>query len=251
MWSCLPAILAVIAFGLWLRLDHIGPTGLDESWLSLVGIDHGSVPYWVAVALAEVGGGTGVAICTGVLTAFFALRKRFRAAIFLVTAMLAGIAASEVLKVIVTRLRPGDQLYESLGYSYPSGHSMGAAALATSLAIIAARAHHLRTRTEAVLPPQPDSQSQPAPAASARIDPTASPQPATKIGALKFHWSFVLAAVWILAMMWSRTALQVHWLTDALAGALLGIAVAVAVDEIWTRTAMRARSPRLAMWLAG
>ena len=141
LWATLPAALFVIAFGLWLHHESIGPTPIDQSWLELVGLDRGSVPYWISVVLAEVGGCTGVVICTALLTGIFVLRRRLRSAIFLVTTMLAGVAASEILKAIVTRLRPGDQLYESLGFSYPSGHSMGAAALAMSLAIIACRRH--------------------------------------------------------------------------------------------------------------
>jgi membrane-associated phospholipid phosphatase len=141
-----PAILLIIAFGLWLRLEARGPTPIDMSWLDLAGLDRDTVPYWIAVVLAEVGGGTGAVACTGVLAAIFALRRRFRSAGFLVTAMAAGICMSELLKAVVTRLRPIDQLYESTGFSYPSGHSMGAAALAVSLAIIAARAHGRRVR---------------------------------------------------------------------------------------------------------
>ena len=38
---------------------------------------------------------------------------------------------------------------------------------------------------------------------------------------------FTLAAATIAAMTWSRTYLQVHWLSDALAGAALGVAVAL------------------------
>ena len=102
---------------------------------------------------------------------------------------------------------------------------MGAAALAMSLAIIACRRHQLR-----------GSVAQAAEAQAPRMG---------------FCWSFLLAAVWILAMMWSRTALQVHWLTDTIAGAFIGIAVAVLVDEFWTLTAQRTRSPRFALWLAG
>lgn len=221
LWSTLPALLLVLAFGLWLQLERVGPTPLDTAWLGFVGLDEGSVPYRVAVVLAEVGGGTGVVICTGVLAAVFVIGRRLRAAAFLVTTMLAGVATSEALKAIVTRLRPSDQLYESLGYSYPSGHSMGAAALAVSLASIAARSHGLR--------------------AGMKADTTLP---------LTFHWSFVLAAGWILAMMWSRTALQVHWLTDTLAGALVGIAVAVLADELWSLIMRRTRSPRVAEWLA-
>jgi undecaprenyl-diphosphatase len=39
---------------------------------------------------------------------------------------------------------------------------------------------------------------------------------------------WTLAALITAGMAWSRTYLQVHWLTDALAGALLGIALALA-----------------------
>ncbi|WP_166823443.1 phosphatase PAP2 family protein [Brevibacterium limosum] len=242
LWSTPPTVLLVIAFGLWLRLDHAGPTGLDESWLDLVGLVQGSVPYRIAVVLAEVGGGTGVVICTALLAGIFVLGRRWRSAIFLVTTMLAGIAASEILKAVVTRLRPGDQLYESLGFSYPSGHSMGAAALAMSLAIIACRRHQLR-RSEAQA-----VRDSAYPVADSAAGPKADRTPAPRMG---FHWSFILAGIWILAMMWSRTALQVHWLTDTIAGAFIGIAVAVLADEFWTLTATRTRSARFALWLAG
>ena len=39
------------------------------------------------------------------------------------------------------------------------------------------------------------------------------------------HWWFIAAAVVTALMVWSRTYLQVHWLSDAVAGATLGIAV--------------------------
>lgn len=239
LWSAVPAILLIIAFGLWLRLEARGPTPIDRSWLDLVGLDRDTVPYWIAVVLAEVGGGTGAVACTGVLAAIFALRRRFRSAGFLVTAMAAGICMSELLKAVVTRLRPIDQLYESTGFSYPSGHSMGAAALAVSLAIIAARAHGRRVRA---------AQTADTPATDADADDDTDPIPAPR---LAFHWSFVPAAAWVLAMMWSRTGLQVHWLTDTIAGALIGIAAAVLVDELWSLLARRTRSPRLALWFEG
>ena len=259
LWSAVPAILLIIAFGLWLRLEARGPTPIDRSWLDLVGLDRDTVPYWIAVVLAEVGGGTGAVACTGVLAAIFALRRRFRSAGFLVTAMAAGICMSELLKAVVTRLRPLDQLYESTGFSYPSGHSMGAAALAVSLAIIAARAHGGRVRAAQATAAEEtdaqeagaeeaDAQATDAEEAGADADDDTKPIPAPR---LAFHWSFVPAAVWVLAMMGSRTGLQVHWLTDTIAGALIGIAAAVLVDELWSLMARRTRSPRLALWFEG
>lgn len=121
-----------------------GPTTVDQTWLNFVGLEPDSAGYWIAVILAEVGGGAGVVICTGVLAAVFVFLRRLRAAGVLVTTMLTGIALSQLLKAVVIRLRPSEQLYDSLGYSYPSGHSMAAAALASALAFIASRAHVLK-----------------------------------------------------------------------------------------------------------
>jgi membrane-associated phospholipid phosphatase len=49
----------------------------------------------------------------------------------------------------------------------------------------------------------------------------------TKPGRKRTGW-WALAAVMSAGMAWSRTYLQVHWLTDVFAGSLLGIAVAFA-----------------------
>lgn len=46
-------------------------------------------------------------------------------------------------------------------------------------------------------------------------------------------WITAAAVLWIAAMMWSRTALHVHWLTDTVAGALLGIAAAIIARRLW------------------
>lgn len=223
LWSTLPAVLLVIAFGLWLRVNVSGPTAVDQNWLSFAGLEPDTTGYWLAVTLAEVGGGTGVVICTGLLAAAFVLLRWFRAAGVLVTTMLLGIALSELLKAVVTRVRPSQQLYDSLGYSYPSGHSMGAAALALGLAFIASRAHMLRLAEAAAVPTE--------------ITPPLEPV------RLRFHWSMILAFAWVLLMMWSRTALQVHWLSDTIAGALIGISAAVLADELWTWDTIRTRSP--------
>ncbi|MEB4614348.1 phosphatase PAP2 family protein, partial [Leucobacter sp. M11] len=40
-------------------------------------------------------------------------------------------------------------------------------------------------------------------------------------------WVWLLAVGWVLAMMLSRQVLLVHWLSDTVAGALLGTAAAV------------------------
>ena len=55
---------------------------------------------------------------------------------------------------------------------------------------------------------------------------------------------WTLGAVWVLTMMWSRTYLHAHWLSDVVAGMLEGVAVATVVwacIALWrTRRAARA-----------
>jgi undecaprenyl-diphosphatase len=79
------------------------------------------------------------------------------------------------------------------------------------------------------------------------------------------RWWSALAILGVVGMAWSRTYLQAHWLTDVIAGALLGIGVSLlvfalaqrhqswALDDVVSRPfgrlrAGRARSGRLTDW---
>lgn len=61
---------------------------------------------------------------------------------------------------------------------------------------------------------------------------------------LRRSYVWILGAVWVLMMMWSRTYLHAHWLSDVVAGMLEGIAVAtlvwVAIEAARDRHAARA-----------
>jgi undecaprenyl-diphosphatase len=65
----------------------------------------------------------------------------------------------------------------------------------------------------------------------------------TRPGAQRRIW-WALAGLGIAVMAWSRTYLQVHWLSDAVAGSLLGIGVALAVFAAVQLVASRPREPR-------
>ena len=51
----------------------------------------------------------------------------------------------------------------------------------------------------------------------------------TAPGAHRGRWWWPLAALGVLGMAWSRTYLQVHWLSDVIGGSLLGVGVALTV----------------------
>lgn len=193
------ALSAVAAGGAYFRLVSGSPLGIDVWWQQVTTISRGSGAWAVAVFLAEAGSMFGAAALTTIAAALLLVRGQKRDAGSLATALLLGIGATELLKVLVLRPRPADQLYAVVGSSYPSGHSMAAAAIAVSLAFIAS-------------------------------------------SVLQRSWArgvWWIAIAWILLMMWSRTALSVHWFTDTIAGALLGAALAVIARRLWSDNSRR------------
>ena len=197
-WAVLGVIL-VIAGGAALRFGDSGPLGIDEWWHGIAAVTRGSAPYAVAVFTAEAGGSVGAIACTVIAVALLLATRQARDAAAVATAMLIGVGASEAIKVLVLRPRPWAQLYTSRGASYPSGHSMGAAALAVSLALVVTY--------------------------SSAFSDTAT------------RWVWVVSITWILLMMWSRTALHVHWLSDTVAGAVLGASAAILARRFWVSRA--------------
>ena len=71
---------------------------------------------------------------------------------------------------------------------------------------------------------------------------------AVTLGLLLRRWYVWVAGVaWVVLMMWSRTYLQAHWLSDVVAGLLEGIAVATlawcAIEALRDRRARRSLGP--------
>lgn len=201
IWATV-AILAVAGLGAYLHFGHAGPLPLDESWRDAVRLNPRSAAFTVAAFLAEIGSSVGVAACGAVACALLLTRRFGREAAAIATALILGVVLSETIKMLVARPRPMEALYPWDGYSYPSGHSMGAAALAVSLAYAVASVQR---------------------------------SGATFVSRSTITWMWIAAVSWTAAMMWSRTALGVHWLSDTVAGAIIGIAAAVIAQRLWRR----------------
>lgn len=189
-------LLTVCVAGAYLSSVEGAPFLLDHAWHTAVETFPGSPAYTVAVVLAALGSAVGVSVCVGIIAVLFLTRRRPREALILLSTAIVGVAASEVLKALVSRPRPMDALLDPPGFSFPSGHSMGAAMLAT--AVVLALAMPLTERRSRGL-------------------------------------LYACGAVWVLLVMWSRTALHVHWLSDTVAGALLGWGIAVLVRALILR----------------
>ncbi|GAA1315936.1 phosphatase PAP2 family protein [Leucobacter albus] len=204
-WAIL-GIIAVAALGAYLHFGASGPLPLDEAWREAARLTPGSVAFTVAAFMAEIGSAVGVAACGAVACALLLTRQFGREAAALATALVLGVALSELAKALVARPRPIDALYAWDGYSFPSGHSMGAAALAVSVAYAVTSVYR---------------------------------RGATFVTRASVTWIWIAAVCWTLAMMWSRTALGVHWLSDTVAGAILGICAALIAQRIWRPRGVR------------
>jgi undecaprenyl-diphosphatase len=145
-------------------------------------------PLWVEELGRDVSALGGVAVLTFVvLTAagFLWISHRRRATVFLLACVATGVALSQVLKSAFDRPRPDIVSHEAAVYtaSFPSGHSLMAAIVYLTLAVLLARTLHRRATRGYVI---------------------------------------FLAIVVVVSVGVSRVYLGVHWPTDVLAGWSVG-----------------------------
>jgi membrane-associated phospholipid phosphatase len=207
------ALAGLLVFG-WLAAD-VEDLSEDEEVDGLVAWDAQvyewlvpRVPEWahsVGYVLDEAGDSlVALGISAVASAALWRRRERLEAAFLLGMAFALG-ALVWTSKLLFARPRPGEGLVEAAGHSFPSGHAAFGAFLGCMLVWIALR--HFRGRWVAM--------------------------PLIAFG-----------VVWTLLMGASRMVLGVHYLTDVMAGAGLGIGVAgvgLAGPDLlrWGRKAVR------------
>ncbi|MEO6876312.1 MAG: phosphatase PAP2 family protein [Opitutaceae bacterium] len=102
-------------------------------------------PAWVGEAardLSSLGGIVVTGLITALVTAYFALNRRWREAVFMLAAVGGGALLSETLKHAYARPRPMVVPYLDLvsDLSFPSGHSMTSAIVYLTLGALLSRA---------------------------------------------------------------------------------------------------------------
>lgn len=160
-----------------------GSTGFDRSLVRGLGRTRSPITNAIARALTFFGGVTGATLVSA--ATLIAARRRPRLGAQVVTGVLGGAFAELVIKRWYMRERPTllAHLENVSSTSFPSGHSMAAAALYLTLGFVASRSPRLRTHRLALL--------------------AGGGSFAAAIGA-------------------SRVYLGVHWPTDVMAGFALG-----------------------------
>jgi len=195
---------AIICLALVIRLTFsITPGGFvqnfDESILKWV--ETLRTPFWNVMMLDVTAlGGLALTVVLGLLAVIvFILVKDPAAAIHLALTSTGGFFISSWTKSLIARPRPSiiPQLVKAGGFSYPSGHSITSAAIYLTMAILACR--HFKTNRSRM--------------------------------ALLF-----LAAVMITLISFSRIYLGVHYPSDTLSGALIGMAWALFMAALFSKT---------------
>ena len=190
--AALPLILVLAFVGTGLMfVDSSGPTAFDQSVLLAVSRLRTQTLSDVAVFLTELGR-TPIAL----LFSLVAWTRSRAAAIHMATATLGGEIMLEVIKLLIARPRPAGilPLVHAYGYSFPSGHSLVAAATYGTAAILICREQR---------------------------------RPVHRI------LIATLASLTILLVAASRVYLGVHYASDAIGGILLGTAWAVMLAQRW------------------
>ncbi len=154
---------------------------LDQRWhdLAISGRTPGDTTFFAAVS--TMGGPVGMGVTAVVVTAALLLRRRRRWALYLLVTAGGGILLNLELKRHFARARPdlSEMLRLAHGYSFPSGHAMGATVVAGALTYLSSRV--LKTWQ-------------------------------AKAAAIAFSTAFVAA------VSASRVYLGAHWLSDVAAG---------------------------------
>ncbi|NMN98638.1 phosphatase PAP2 family protein [Antrihabitans stalactiti] len=205
-WSCvrIAALIAVFVV-LAVQVARSGwLTGADTATLDWF-LAHRSVVWTtLAVAVTTVGGPGGVVLIATVLAAGIGWQRRAIGPAMLVLSPVAlAAAASTLVKLVVRRERPpvSAHLMTETDFSFPSGHVTATTALAGAVLLVV------------------------------WMDPAAGTH--TRRTARKFFAIFAAVAV-VAAVMLTRLYLGVHWLTDVLAGALLGTTAVLATALVVT-----------------
>jgi membrane-associated phospholipid phosphatase len=150
-------------------------------------------------------GGLALTVILGTLAiSLFILVKDPAAAIHLLLAAVGGFMISLWSKGLIARPRPEviPQLIKASGFSYPSGHSITSAVVYVTMAILACR-HFKSYKARLII--------------------------------------FTLAAIMVTLVSFSRLYLGVHYPSDTLSGAFMGIAWAFLLGALFSKTHFASR----------
>jgi membrane-associated phospholipid phosphatase len=209
-WSAGGFVVLVPAGLVLLGLLAAGPVGAADRWVA-DGVNALVAPHptlvGVLVVATSLGATPTAAVVLGTLVAVLLIRRRARLAVYVAVTAIGGAALSPTLKVLVGRLRPvvPEPVAGAGGYSFPSGH-------ATTVTIM------VGVSLLVLLPAVP----------------------------ARWQRALMLAGICVAVLVGlTRVALGVHFVSDVVAGWLLGSAWVALTATAFRRWCTADRSPLL------
>jgi len=156
-----------------------------DRWISLqMDMLHTPLFDTIMVALTNLNSGMGIFVFSVVLMLFLAYQKWYTDLWFYVLCIMGAGMALNLIKMIIQRLRPESELLCITSYSFPSGHATMATAMAVAVYFIFVKNVHSKS----------------------------------------LHLFLLLfCTTWIGMISFSRIYLDVHWVSDVIAGIGLGL----------------------------
>ncbi len=156
-----------------------------DRWISMhINNVHTPIFNELMIILTHFDGGAGILIFSISFILFLAYRKWYGDLWFYLLSTGGGTIAFTSIKLIVQRVRPGSDLLHVSGYSFPSGHATMATAVALAVYFIFEKRVHMVSLRMLLLS---------------------------------------ICISWIFTISFSRVYLDVHWLSDVIAGFGLGL----------------------------
>jgi membrane-associated phospholipid phosphatase len=191
------AVLALVV--VWAFVVPDGTRTVDRNWWEWMEDLWASAPLHAAHFLAWVGSAHGRGLAVALLALPLLARRRWLGLVALAAVEVLTPLTTALLKTLSGQAKPPLQLVNTLGSSFPSGHTSYAASTLVALVLLYSR-----------------------------------PGPRRRV-----WWALVVFGT--MAMAWSRTYLHAHWLSDVVAGAAWGGALALAVFAVAQLAASSAR----------
>ncbi len=184
-----PIIVNILGFYLFVKMveDVIEKEYIMviDRWISIhINSTHTPLINSLMISLTNFSGAAGIFVFSVLLLLFLFYKKWYKEILLYIFSVAGANVAFVVVKMIVQRLRPDCNLIFVSGYSFPSGHATMATAMAVAVYFIFSK----------------------------KVN-----RPGMRVFLL------AICMVWIMMIAFSRVYLDVHWLSDVLAGMGLGL----------------------------
>jgi undecaprenyl-diphosphatase len=156
-----------------------------DRWISIhINTTHTPLINTLMIFLTNFSGAIGIFVFSVLILCILLYKKLYQDMLLYVYSVAGANVVFVTIKMIVQRLRPDCNLIFVSGYSFPSGHATMATAMAVAVYIIFSK----------------------------RVN-----KPVMRV------FLFTACLIWIVMIAFSRIYLDVHWLSDVLAGIGLGL----------------------------